>query len=150
MAPARPRYLLDINVVLDFLQQREPWYPLAKALFQAEAQERVDLFIAANTVATLHFLIRKKDSPRKAMTKIEILLQRLRVADVTATVITRALRLGLDDLEDGIQASAAIEAGLPVLVTRNLKDFGRIESLQILSPEIAVAALRLNLPSHQV
>ena len=59
----KPRYLLDINIVLDYLQQRDPWYPLAKALFQAESQERVDLFIAANTIATLHFFIRKKDSP---------------------------------------------------------------------------------------
>ncbi len=54
-----------------------------------------------------------------------------------------AFHLGLDDLEDGIQAAAAIEAGIPVLVSRNLKDFGRIESLQVLAPEIAVAALGL-------
>ena len=116
----KPAFLLDINVVLDYLQQRDPWYPLAKALFLAERQEKVDLFIAANTVATLHFLIRKKDSKKKALAKIEILLQRLRVADVTGAVIARALQMGLDDLEDGIQAGAAIDAGIPVLVTRDL------------------------------
>lgn len=140
----KPRYLLDINVVLDYLQQREPGYPLARALFQAEHQEKVDLFIAANTVATLHYLIRKKDSKRKALAKIEMLLRRLRVADVTGAVVAEALRLGLDDLEDGIQAGAAIEAGIPALVTRDLKDFGGIGALQILSPEIAVAALGLS------
>ena len=139
----KPAFLLDINIVLDYLQQREPWYPLAKELFLAERQEQVDLFIAANTVATLHFLIRKKDSRKKALAKIEILLQRLRVADVTGAVITRALHLGLDDLEDGIQAGAAIEAGIPVLVTREPKDFGRIDLLQVLAPEIALAAVRL-------
>ena len=140
----KPAFLLDINVVLDYLQQRDPWYPLAKALFLAERQEKVDLFIAANTVATLHFLIRKKDSKKKALAKIEILLQRLRVADVTGAVIARALQMGLDDLEDGIQAGAAIEAGIPVLVTRDLKDYGRIDPLQILAPEIALAAVNLH------
>ena len=140
---AKPAFLLDINVVLDYLQQRAPWYPLAKALFVAESQEKVDLYIAANTVATLHFLIRKKDPKKKALAKIEMLLQRLRLADVTGAVITRALQMGLDDLEDGIQAGAAIEAGIPVLVTRDLNDFGRIESLQILMPEIALAAVSL-------
>ena len=140
---AKPRYLLDINIVLDYLQQREPWYPLAKALFQAERQERVDLFIAANTIATLHFLIRQKDAKKKALLKLELLLRRLRVADVTGAVITRALQLGLEDLEDGIQAGAAIEAGLAVLVTRNTKAFGRMEALQILPPEVALAALNL-------
>jgi predicted nucleic acid-binding protein len=139
----KPAYLLDINIVLDYLQQRRPWYPLAKGLFLAERQEKVDLFIATNTVATLHFLIRKRDSKKKALAKVEMLLQRLRLADVTAAVVTGALRLGLDDLEDGIQACAAIEAGIPVLVTRNLEDFGRIESLQVLAPEIALAAVSL-------
>jgi len=142
-APARPRYLLDINIVLDYLFQREPWYPMAKGLFTAESQEQVELFISANTITTLHFLIRKKDSKKKALAKIEILLRRLRLADVTTAAIGCALRLGLEDLEDGIQAGAAIEAGIPVLVSRNLKDYGRIESLQVISPEVALAALSL-------
>ena len=145
--PSKPRYLLDINIVLDYLMQRQPWYPLAKGLFLAESQEKVDLFISANSVATIHFLIRKKDSRKKALAKIEILLQRLRLADVTSAVIGRALRIGLDDLEDGIQAGAAIEAGIPVLVTRNLKDFGRIEDLQVHPPEIALAALTVTGPA---
>jgi predicted nucleic acid-binding protein len=139
----KPHYMLDINIVLDYLQQRQPWYPLAKALFMAESQEKVDLFIAANTIATLHFFIRKKDSKKKALAKIEILLRRLRLADVTAAVISRALQLGLEDLEDGIQAGAAIESRIPVLVTRNAKDFGHMEDLQILPPEVALAALNL-------
>ncbi|MBL0313561.1 MAG: PIN domain-containing protein [Holophagaceae bacterium] len=142
MKPApKPRYLLDINVLLDYMQQRHPWYPQAKALFQAEHQEKVDLYIAANTIPTLFYLIRHKDSARKAITKLEILLQRVRVADVTARVIERAFRLGFDDLEDGIQAAAAQEAGIPVLVTRDSRHFGKIATLQILTPEIAVAAL---------
>lgn len=141
--PSKPRYLLDINIVLDYLMQRQPWHPLAKGLFLAESQEKVDLFISANSVATIHLLIRKKDSRKKALAKVEILLKRLRLADVTAAVIERALRIGLDDLEDGIQAGAAIEAGIPVLVTRNLRDFGRIEDLQVLPPEIALVALKV-------
>ena len=142
----KPHFMLDINIVLDYLQQRQPWYPLAKALFMAESQEKVDLFIAANTIATLHFFIRKKDSKKKALAKIEILLRRLRLADVTAAVISRALQLGLEDLEDGIQAGAAIESRIPVLVTRNAKDFGHMEDLQILPPEVALAALNLRPP----
>jgi len=144
MVPGKPRYLLDINIVLDYLLGREPWHPLAKALFTAESQERVDLFVAANTLATLHLFIRKRDSRKKALAKIGILLSRLRIADVTAAVLARAVRLELDDFEDGIQAGAALEAGIPVLVTRNTKDFGRIEALQVLAPEVALAALSFN------
>lgn len=136
----KPRCLLDINVVLDYLQQRQPWYPGAKALFQAERQEKVDLYIAANAVATIRYLIRKHDTKKKAMAKLGILLGRLRLADVTGRVLDVALRLDLDDLEDGIQAAAAMQAGIQVLVTRDADDYGRIEALQIIPPEIAAAA----------
>jgi len=143
---SKPRYLLDINIVLDYLQQRDPWYPLAKGLFLAESQEKVDLFIAANTIATLHYFIRRKDSRKKALAKVEILLRRLRIADVTGAVISLALQMGLEDLEDGIQAGAAIESRIPVLVTRNTKDFGHMDALRILPPEVALAALNLRHP----
>ncbi len=143
-AHAKPHYLLDINIVMDYLLQRDPWYPMAKALFTAESQEKVDLFIAANTIATLHFFIRKRDSRKKANAKIAILLRRLRLADVTGAVIACAIQLGLDDLEDGIQAGAAIEAGIPVLVTRNVRDFGRMQRLQIIPPEVALAAISVH------
>lgn len=138
---SKPKYLLDINVLLDYMQQRQPWYPHAKALFLAERQEKVDLCIAANSISTLFYLIRQKDSSRRAVTKLEILLQRVRLADVTARVVKQAFRLGLEDLEDGLQVAAALEAGIPVLVTRDLKHFGKIATPQILTPEIAVAAL---------
>jgi predicted nucleic acid-binding protein len=143
MTPSKPRYLLDINVLLDYLQQRQPWYSSARALFAAESQEQVDLYISANTVATLFYLIRQRDSVKKSIAKLEILLQRVRIADVTAQVIEQAFRLGLDDLEDGIQAAAAMEAKIGVLVTRDVKHFGRIDTLQILLPDIAAAALKL-------
>ena len=139
---AKPRYLVDINVLLDYLQQRQPWYPQARALFLAERQERLDIYIATNTVSTLFYLVRQHEPPRKALLTLEILLQRVRLADVTGAVIMRAFRLGLEDLEDGIQAAAALEAGIPALVTRDAKDFRKVEGLQILGPDIAVAALR--------
>ena len=82
-ARAKPRYFLDANVVLDYLLQRQPWYPSAKALFLAEHQEKVDLFVSANTVATIHYLIRKKDSKKKALAKIGMLLRRLRSVSYT-------------------------------------------------------------------
>jgi len=137
----KPRYMLDLNIILDFLQHREPWYPYARGLFEAERQERVDLFVSADAISTLFYQARKLLPAAKAKIMIEMLLQRLRIADVTEAVIQRAFRLGLGDLEDGIQAAAALEAGMKVLVSRDARDFKGIQDLQILSPEIALAAL---------
>ena len=143
---AKPRYLLDLNVVLDFLQRREPWYRIARGLFEAERQERVDLYVSADAISTLFYQARKSLSATKAATMMEILLQRLRIADVTGAVVQRAFRLGLRDLEDALQAAAALEAGLGVLVSRDAKDYKGLTDLQVLSPEIALAALELGRP----
>ena len=139
----KPRYLLDLNIILDYLQRREPWYKTARGLFEAERQERVDLFVSADAISTLFYQARKSLSTAKAATMMEILLQRLRMADVTGAVITRAFKLGLGDLEDAIQAAAAIEAGIGVLVSRDANDYKGLLELQVLSPEIALAALEL-------
>ena len=139
---ARPAYFLDLNVVIDYLTQRQPWYPAAKALFQAEAQERLDLYVSADSISTLFYTIQKGLTRKKATVAIEILLKRIRIAPVTQSVIERAFRMGLPDLEDGIQAATALEARIPVLVTRDPKDFEGVDAkLQILAPGIAAAAL---------
>lgn len=143
---AKPRYLLDLNIVLDFLQRRDPWYPSARGLFDSERQERVDLYVSADAISTLFFQARKALPAPKAATMMEILLQRLRIADVTEAVIQRAFRLGLADLEDAIQAAAALEAGIGVLVSRDARDYKGLSDLQVLSPEIALAALELGRP----
>jgi predicted nucleic acid-binding protein len=146
MTRAKACYLLDLNIVLDFLQRREPWYPAARGLFEAERQERVDLYVSADAISTLFYQGRKSLSVAKSTAMIEILLQRLRIADVTEAVIRRAFRLGLLDLEDAIQAAAALEAGIGVLVTRDARDYKGLTGLQVLAPDIALAALELERP----
>ncbi len=148
MTKAKACYLLDLNIVLDFLQRREPWYLAARGLFEAERQERVDLYVSADAISTLFYQARKSLTVAKSTAMIEILLQRLRIAEVTEAVIQRAFRLGLTDLEDAIQAAAALEAGIGVLVSRDVKDFKGLRDLQVLAPDIALAALELERPKR--
>lgn len=51
--------------------------------------------------------------------------------------------------EGAIQAAAAIEAGIGVLVTRDAQDHKKLEGLQVLSPELALAALALGKTSQK-
>ena len=140
MSP-KPRYLLDLNIILDFLQQRDPWYPFARGLFVAERQERVDLYVSADAISTLFYQTRKSLPAAKASMVIEILLKRLRIADVTEAVIQRAFRLGMADLEDAIQVAAALQARIGVLVSRDAKDFKGLDVIRVCDPEIALSAL---------
>lgn len=140
-----PKFLLDLNVVLDYMAQRQPWYAAASAIFQAEARAQASLFVSGAGVSTLAYILQEGRTRQKARVAVEIMLRRLRVATVDQAVVDLAFKLNLPDFEDAIQAAAAIEAGIPILVTRDAGHFkGLGDRLQVLAPEVAAAALGWN------
>jgi predicted nucleic acid-binding protein len=53
------RVLIDTNVVLDFLQDREPFSEDAAKLFEKIDAGEVEGFIAAITVTNIYYIVRK-------------------------------------------------------------------------------------------
>lgn len=100
----RPRALYDVNVILDVLQRRRPFY---------------DDSVAAHSVTTLFYLLAKWGSPGSARVHIVDLLSVLGVATVDAHVVKKALALPYQDLEDAVQMAAARQARADYLVTRD-------------------------------
>ena len=54
------RVLLDTNVIVDVLQQREPWFNSGKQLFLAVANEQIIGCLTSKQVADIHFFSRKQ------------------------------------------------------------------------------------------
>ena len=131
MAP-RPSVLFDLNVILDVLQQREPFYAAsAGALACAEAGS-VEGWVAAHSTTTLFYLLARYQSAAQARVVIGELLRFLSVAAVDQAVIGQALALPYLDFEDAVQMAAAAQAGAQYLVTRNVHDYqaGPLPALQ--------------------
>lgn len=131
---AKPlRVLLDLNVVLDVLQKREPHYvDSARVLAYAETGI-VEALVAAHSWTTLFYLFAKDKSAELARVHMTELLQFLSVAAVDQTVIEQALNLPYQDYEDAVQMMAAVRAGADVLVSRNVQDF-KAGPLRVLQP----------------
>jgi predicted nucleic acid-binding protein len=128
------KLLLDTNVILDVLANRQPhWRDSAQVLSFIEAG-RVQGLIAAHSVTTVHYLLSKHLTRKKAQTAIAQLLDLLHVAPVDHTVILRALALGWRDFEDAVQAAAALGARATHLITRNPRDFSPL-TITVLTPE---------------
>lgn len=121
---AKIRVLFDLNVILDVLQRREPFYTSsAQALASAETGE-LDGWVAAHSITTLFYLLAKDRSPQLARVAIGDLLRILSVAAVDQSAIEQALGLPYGDFEDAVQMMAAVHAGAEYLVTRNVADYG--------------------------
>jgi predicted nucleic acid-binding protein len=118
-----PRVLLDVNVVLDALQSREPFCDDAvRVLARAESGAFAGL-LAAHTVTTLFYLMARHSSPAAARLQIGDLLGILDVAAVDQAVLQTALALPAADFEDCVQMAAARRAGADYVVTRDRAGF---------------------------
>jgi predicted nucleic acid-binding protein len=53
------RVLIDTNVVLDFLQEREPFVASAAKLFERLDTGEIEGFIAATTITNIYYIIRR-------------------------------------------------------------------------------------------
>ena len=117
------KILIDTNIVLDLLLEREPFIDSATSLFEAIEQGKLHGYITATTITNIFYIIRKAKDRETAITSIQSLLVGLQFCSVDRSVVTTALDLGLKDFEDGIQLACATLDQLDAIVTRDLKDF---------------------------
>ncbi len=137
---AKPRVLVDLNVILDVLQRRVPHYAASAGVLASIEAGRVEGAMAAHTVTTLFYLIAKGRSPEQARATLTDLRQFLAIAPVDQAVIEEALNLPCSDLEDAVQMMAAVHHGAQYLITRNVQDY-RAGPLPVLQPAEFLAVL---------
>lgn len=134
------RWLLDVDVVLDVLADREPWVEHSARVLGLVEQGRAEGIVAAHSVTTLYYLISTRRSTDEARRKVRTLLRVVGVAAVDEDRLERALDLPIRDYEDAVQAACALGEGAEVLITRNVSDYGE-SGLEVLSPPGVLARI---------
>lgn len=117
------KVLFDLNIILDVLQEREPFYETSAQLLAYAETGKIQGFIASHSLTTLFYLIQKGKSAAHAKVTITSLLQILKVASVDQSTIEQALSLPYKDFEDAVQMMAAVQRKADYLAMRNVKDF---------------------------
>lgn len=118
------RVLYDLNIVLDVLLSREPFFVASAAALDAASRGEVEGYLSAHLVTTLFYLLRRSVGADRARMLTADLLVKLRVAPVTDAVVRRALAMPFRDLEDAVCHASAEEVDASLIVTRNTEDFG--------------------------
>lgn len=134
------KLLVDINVLLDVLLDRDPWSDAAARLLSAIESGSATGFVAAHTLPTVYYVVAQSQDRNTAAAAMGDLLRILEVAPLEKTDYQEALALPISDFEDAIQAAAALKIGADYLVTRNEKDF-RGTSVPVADPATVLALL---------
>jgi predicted nucleic acid-binding protein len=125
--------LLDTNVVLDILLDRQPWYTEAALIFGLSEKNLIKSFISAASITDIFYLVQKEHGKQAARDSIKRLLQVFNPATVTDTNIRRALELDWDDFEDSVQFVVGESLSADFIITRNSKDFASF-AIPVLTP----------------
>lgn len=115
--------LVDINVMIDVIQRREPFYESSARLLDLIFDDCFNAWIAAHSLTTLFYLIKKYRSSTESRQILSNLLQHFHIAPTDENVIKGALELDYKDFEDAVQMMCALQCKADYLITRNIKDF---------------------------
>jgi predicted nucleic acid-binding protein len=118
---------VDTDIILDLLADRAPYNEFAKGLFSAADRGEVKVSVSSLSFTNIHYILSKQytaEQSRKKLIKFKTLVTVLSVDD---KLIELALSSDFSDFEDGVQYYTAIENGVQVLLTRNLKDYKAAE-----------------------
>ncbi|MFM7194453.1 MAG: type II toxin-antitoxin system VapC family toxin [Bacteroidota bacterium] len=121
------RVFVDTDIVLDLLMARPPHYVYAADLFSYSDLGHLDIFVSVLTFSNVNYILSRQFSAlqaRRILFKFKALVGVLPVTDKT---IQSALASDFSDVEDAIQYFSAVENGLDILLTRNLKDYRKAE-----------------------
>ncbi len=135
------RVLVDLNLVLDVLLDRQPHADAAAALWACVEAGEADGVIAAHCVTTLHYLAARSGRRAFADECVAGVLTVFGVAPVDNAVLQQALGMGWPDLEDAVCASAGLAAGCHALATRDPTGFKRA-GLPVMTALEALTAIR--------
>jgi len=114
---------VDTDIVLDLLGNRKPFYRHAAELFTIADRSEITIFVSSLSFSNLNYILSKQYSSnqaRKVLMKFKTLVTVLPVSD---KVVELALLSDFKDFEDALQYYTALENGVTLLLTRNLKDY---------------------------
>jgi len=130
------RVLLDTNVVLEVLLDRQPHAEASAAIWLAAEFGLIQGMLASHAVTTIYYLVQKEKGNLGARRIVSDILRVFLVAPVDGAVIQEALQLPCPDFEDAVSAATARVAACYCIVTRDPKGF-RGSPVRVLTPEAA-------------
>jgi hypothetical protein len=134
------RLLIDGNILLDVLQQREPHYEDSSKIWKLCETNISEGYVSALTFANLAYVMRKELSPEMIEQVLRYLSLIFSFEDLKSTDLSDAASMQWPDYEDALQSAAAERLGVDYIITRNVKDYTR-SKVTALTPSELLARL---------
>jgi len=118
------RALIDTNVILDVLLNRQEFFPASLDVWVASERGLFEGFVSAITPVNVYYIARSSNRDKKAARGlVSTILNAFQVCAVGPEDLRAAIPSNVDDYEDAVQVVSALNVKVDVIITRDLKDF---------------------------
>jgi predicted nucleic acid-binding protein len=129
------KVLIDTNIVLDVLLNRQPYCQDAAKIIVLSEKEIIESYVSASAITDIYYITQKEYKNKQiTIDLIKKILEVISVATITGNNIYQALDLGWNDFEDSVQYVVGESIATDYIVTRNVNDFDN-STIKIVTPE---------------
>jgi len=115
---------IDTDIIIDFLIDRKPHSREAAIVFTLIEQKKLKGYVSSLTLSNLYYILRKVESHKKVIAKLESISKLLAILKVDQQIIKDAIASGFMDFEDSIQYNCALNyRKIDAVLTRNIRDY---------------------------
>ncbi|MEK7795702.1 MAG: PIN domain-containing protein [Candidatus Hydrogenedentota bacterium] len=117
------KVLLDTNVLMDVLEQRDEHYEASAEVLSLGVEKRIEAIVPGHALTTVYYLVARNLGRQRADEAVDWLLASFRIVSATHACFERARGLGFADFEDAVVAAIAESERCDFIATRNTSDF---------------------------
>ncbi len=133
--------LLDTNIIMDALQERQPFDVAAKKILLHGQSGKIDCCFTANTATDIFFLYSKARNRSGANAVLGFLLNTYKVVPITQEDCLKALELPNEDFEDSLVEVFAKNIHADYIISRD-EEFARIASeVKVIKPDELISII---------
>lgn len=130
------KLLIDANILLDVLQNRENFVQASSMVWKLCETKQAKGYISALTFANLVYIMRKEMDAQRIEEVLHMLSLIFEFAELNDSDLFRAAALQWSDFEDAVQSVTAERIHADYIITRNVRDFSRSKVIAFTPDEL--------------
>jgi len=136
--------LLDTNVILDALQERQPFDVEAKEILLRAQNGEITCYFTANAATDIFYLYGKARDLKSAKQVLVFLLTTYKVVSVTHDDCINAMSIPIEDFEDALVSVCAKKVGADYIISRDDKYLRDHSPVKVTEPKDLLLKLTKN------
>jgi len=117
------RVLVDGEILLDILLDRDVFAEEASKLWQLIESEQIEAYVTPTTLSKIFEIGRESEGVEIAWQAVSQFQEIMKVCPVDANIIQKASSFKVDDFEVAVQLACATVMKLDVIITRKIQEF---------------------------